>query len=140
MKKVALAAMMAMAACGQVPGPSVPMQAGHNLHSARSAVQACSTNAYRGGNVAVAGGYVTGIILAGVIVGPLVVASTEDDIRASGEVDSVDRCLSKRGFQRRDLTEGEIFWLNNSYPSEREQKLDHLIGGGTLETFGRPSA
>ncbi|MEX0320000.1 MAG: hypothetical protein AB3N21_18740 [Ruegeria sp.] len=139
MKKILLGALVLMTACGRLPGPSIPMQSGHNLHSARAAVQACSAHADRGGKSAVVGGYVSSIILAGVIVGPIVVASNQRSIRAHGEVDGVDRCLSKRGFERRDLTSNEVARLSNSTPEQRERILDHLVGGGNIDTFGLPS-
>ena len=135
MKKLCLAVVLGLSACSGVPGPSVPEQPGESLASARAAVMACAADAPGGGTNAVVGSYVGGVLLGGVIIGPIVVYSAEDSIRASGEVTAVDRCLAKRGFQRRDLTEPEIRLLERSSPGQRRVILDHLIGGGTLETL-----
>lgn len=135
MKIHALAGTLILAACGDLPGPSVPTQPGHNLQSARNAVNACAPHAPGGGTSAVVGGYVTSVILAGIIIGPIVVASNEDTIHANGEANAVDHCLAKKGFTRRDLTDAEMAALNRSTPSGRIALLDHLVGGGTLDSF-----
>lgn len=136
MKMLILPALMALGACGPLPGPSVPAQAGQNLHSARQAVYACAPYAPQGGKNAVVGSYVGGVLLGGLVVGPIIVASNEDNIRANGEANAVDRCLAKSGFKRRDLTPQEVQALNSRTPSERQLLLDHLVSGGSLATFG----
>ena len=118
-----------------MPGPSVPMQPGSSLQQARAAVQSCAPEAPAGGQSAVVGNYVGGVLWGGIVLGPLIVAANEDDIRAHGEANAVDRCLAKKGFTRRDLTQAEIAALENSTASGRLVLLDHLVGGGTLETF-----
>ncbi len=123
-------------ACGQLPGPSVPEQPGQNVQSARMALQECSGAAPQGGTNAVVGSYVGGVILGGLIVGPLIVYANEPNIRAHGEYSGVDNCLAKRGFKRRDLTQEEVTLLNNSSSQQRQLLLNHLINGGTLDTFG----
>lgn len=135
MKLRPIMGMLVLAACGELPGPSVPMQAGQNLASARQAVSLCAPNAPSGGQSAVVGGYISGVLLGGIVIGPIIVASNEDNIRAHGEANSVDQCLANRGFQRRDLTPEEMHALNNSSSYQRELLLDHLIGGGTLQSF-----
>ena len=136
MKMPILPALLALSACGHLPGPSVPAQAGQDLQSARQAVFACAPNAPQGGQNAVVGSYVGGVLFGGVVIGPIIVASNEDNIRANGEANAVDRCLAKSGFKRRDLTPQEVQALNGKTRSERQFLLDHLISGGTLATYG----
>jgi hypothetical protein len=135
MNKLPLMSLLLLAACGDLPGPSVPMQQGQTLSLANAAIEACSPVAARGGKNAVVGGYVTGVVLGGLVVGPIIVASNEDNIRANGEANAVDRCLAQKGFMRRDLTPAEVSALNASDPGQRRRILDHLVNGGTLETF-----
>ena len=135
MPKLPLFLLMCLAACGDRPGPSVPMQEGNSLETANAAIRACAPFAPKGGKDAVASNYVAGVFLAGVIIGPIVVASNEDTIRANGEANAVDRCLAKEGFTRRDLTQAEVSALNARGVSQRRVLLDHLVKGGTLETF-----
>ena len=136
MKKFVLPILLAPGACDVVPGPSVPAQSGQNLQSARQAVNACAPIAPQGGKDRVVASYVSSVIFGGVIVGPVGVAINEDNIRANGEADAVDRCLAKTGYKRRDLTPQEMRALNSRNYDERRALLDHLIGGGTLATFG----
>ena len=136
MYKFAILSTLLLTACGSLPGPSVPTQPGQSLQSARNAVSACARYAPKGGNNAVVGGYVAGVVLGGVLIGPIIVASNEKTIRANGEANAVDRCLAKQGFTRRDLTEAEMWALNNSGPNERIVLLNHLVGGGRIDTFG----
>ncbi|MEX0351445.1 MAG: hypothetical protein AB3N15_18630 [Paracoccaceae bacterium] len=84
MKKIALAAVMLLSACSQLPGPSVPYQPGQNLDSARVAFQACAPTAPKSGQNAVVGSYAGGLVLAGLI-GVVAVAANEQDIRTHGE-------------------------------------------------------
>ena len=136
MKKTLCLALMATSACTTNPlDMSVPTQAGHNLHSARTAVESCAREADIGGNSAVIGNYATAIILSSPLVGTIIGYNTQDAVRAQGEIDQVDRCLAEQGFERRNLTEGERFWLRNTYGQERSKRLDHLVGGGTIETY-----
>jgi hypothetical protein len=128
-------ALFLLAACGDGPGPSVAMQPGMTLSSANAAIRECAPDAPAGGKGAVVGSYVAGVVLGGIVVGPLIVAGNEDNIRAQGEAGAVDRCLAKRGFQRRDLTPAEFGALNGRSPAERQRLLNHLITGGTLETY-----
>ncbi len=135
MRLLGILGLLSLAACGDLPGPSVPAQPGQNLQSARQAVYACSANAARGGQNAVVSSYVGGVLFGGVLVGPIIVASNEGNIRAHGEAGAVDRCLNTRGFKRRDLTPAEVQALNRLSGSRRHQLLDHLISGQSLETF-----
>ena len=136
MKKILLLGLLTLTACADLPGPSVPTQAGQNLASARQAVDTCAPNAPRGGQNAVVGSYVGGVLLGGILIGPIIVASNESRIRANGEANAVDRCLNKLGFERRDLTAGEVRALNSRTRYQRHLLLDHLIGGGSLQSFG----
>jgi len=133
---VAAICMFAVAGCGGLPGPSVPYQSGKNLDAARVAVRACAPVAPRGGRNAVTGGYVAGVILGGLVLGPIVVASNQSTIRANGEARAVDKCLAEKGYVRRDLTAEEVRALNSLDRYGRERLLDHLIGGGSIESFG----
>ena len=140
MKRAILGSLLVLAGCSDLPGPSVPAQNGATLDSARVALRACAPDGPQGGNNAVVGSYIGGVVLGGLIVGPLIVVANEDNIRSHGEANAVDRCLSERGFERRDLTEQEVRLLNASTPRQRLLLLDHLIAGGTLATFGAESA
>jgi hypothetical protein len=136
MKKLSLLTLILLAACGDLPGPSVPMQQGQTLGRANAAIRACAPVAPRGGDNAVAGGYVGGVLLGGILLGPIIVANNEDAIRANGEASAVDRCLAKQGFMRRNLTDAEVAALKASGPERRRVILDHLINGGSLDTLG----
>ena len=135
MRRLFLFGVCFLAACGNLPGPSVPSQPGQSLFAAREAVHACAPNAPQGGRNAVTGHYIGGVFLVGIIIGPAIVAANEGNIRAHGEAGAVDKCLAKRGFERRDLTEAEVRALNRSYGEQRIALLNHLVGGGSLESF-----
>jgi len=34
------------------------------------------------------------------------------------------------------LTRNETTWASNASEHERARRLDHLVGGGTIETYG----
>jgi hypothetical protein len=135
MKKLVLLSCLLTSACGDLPGPSVPMQSGSNLDAARAAVTACAPVAPKGGQNAVVGSYVGGVLFGGLLLGPIIVASNEDNIRINGEANAVDRCLAKQGYVRRDLTAEEVAVLNRSGAEGRRNLLNHLVGGGTLQTY-----
>ncbi|WP_170763958.1 hypothetical protein [Ruegeria lacuscaerulensis] len=136
MKVVLLVAVLAVSACAVKPlNGSIPTQQGHTLASARNAVLDCTGEADEGGNSAVIGGYTTNVLLFGIILGPLVTVPMQDELRTQGEYDQVDRCLAERGFERRELTGNESAWLNNASKHERVRRLDHLVGGGTVESY-----
>ena len=106
------------------------------MSSARNAVLDCTGESDEGGNSAVIGGYTTNILLFGIILGPLVTVPMQEELRTQGEYDQVDRCLAERGFERRELTGNEAVWLRDASEHERVRRLDHLVGGGTIETYG----
>ncbi len=137
MKKTAFLALLAASACStNTIENSIPTQSGHSLQSARIAVDSCIAEADIGGDSAVIGGYATNILLFGPLFGAVGTAYVQDNLRIQGEFDQVDRCMNDRGFERRDLDQGELFWLNQSFGDERERRLNHLVGGGTIETYG----
>lgn len=111
----------------------MPYQPGQNLDSARAAFQACAPSAPHSGRNAVVGGYAGGFVLGG-LVGVVIVAANEQDIRTNGEYNGIDRCLSRRGFERRELTAAELQQLNASSPEQRRVLLDQLVGGGLQQT------
>ncbi|MBN7783593.1 hypothetical protein JYP51_01600 [Ponticoccus gilvus] len=125
------------ACAAPTPGPSVPFQPGSNLHSARAAFVSCLGPAERSGNNTVAGHYVGSVFWGGLVVGPVIVASNSEALRYGGEVAGMDRCLGQQGYARRDLTPQEVRALNAADIATRRAMLDHLIGGGTLQTFAR---
>ncbi|NNK16369.1 MAG: hypothetical protein HKP51_05655 [Sulfitobacter sp.] len=131
--------LLTLTACTDLRGPSVPAQPGQTLETARQAVFACAPRAAQGGQNAVTGSYVTGILFGGILPGIIIAASNEEITRAHGEASAVDKCLAERGFQRRDLTAQEVQALNNSSGYARKRLLDHLVGGGSLATFRVPS-
>jgi hypothetical protein len=136
MYRLILAGALALTTGCAMPGPSVPSRQGENLSAAREAVRNCDHVADEGGRSRVAGNYVGGVLLGGLILGPVVVAANEGTIRARGEAAAVDRCLAEQGFERRDLTPEEVGALRRSTPEGRRALLDHLVGGGTLDSFG----
>ena len=105
------------------------------MAAAKAAVVNCAPHARKGGNTAVVGSYAAGVVLGGLILGPLVVYSDQDDIRDSGEASAVDRCLADLGYTRRNLTPKEIRVLNLTYGARRTVLLDHLVAGGSLEAY-----
>ncbi len=135
MKRLLLAAPLLLAACAQPPGPSVPAQPGQTLAGARAAFAACVPAAQRGGQNYVVGNYVGSVIWGGLLLGPVIIAVNEEGIRRTGETSAIDQCLSRRGFQRRDLTAQEMAALNGATRYERQVILNHLIGGGSLATL-----
>lgn len=128
-------AIASVAACSSYHGPSVPTQPGMSFWDARSAVEACSIEAPRGGQGAVVGSYVFGILFFGVLVGAVGAAASEENTRKQGEADAVDKCLEEMGYQRRDLTAPEYAALREMPDYQRKQLLSHFVSGGTLETF-----
>lgn len=128
-------ALAALAACAPPPGPSVPMRAGAGLDDARRAVKACSVHAEKAGKDTLAAGYVFGIFWGGVVIGPIAVAANQENIRRSGAAQGADRCLAKQGYVRRDLTDAEQAALARRDRAGRERLLDHLVSGGSLETY-----
>lgn len=134
----AMLCMAAVAGCATPsPGPSVPLQRGSNLHSARAAFDACLGAAQRSGDNTIAGHYIGSVFWGGVVVGPVIVASNSQALRYGGEVAGMDNCLERQGYTRRDLTPQEMRVLNASDSATRHALLDHLIGGGSLQTFAR---
>ncbi len=125
-------AALSLTACGQLPGASVPMQSGSNVTSARAAINSCVPNAKRSGQTAVTSSYVAGVVLGGIIVGPIVVASNQESIRRSGEFNGVDRCLADLGYQRRELTQSEIAMLRSVPEQNRQELLNRLIEGENI--------
>ncbi|NPD15186.1 hypothetical protein HOY34_08230 [Xinfangfangia sp. D13-10-4-6] len=132
---VTLSAVLALAACAPAPRMAVPTKPGESFLSARSAIGSCAHTAPQGGKDAVGFSYIGNIVYNGGLVGMIGTAMTEDDIRARGEAGAVDKCLKKQGFKRRHLTEAEERAVNSAPPAQRTALLDHLVGGGTLETF-----
>ncbi len=124
-----------LAGCAPVPVPSVPQQAGMSFQQARQDVKGCTAYAPKGGKDAVVGSYIAGVVLAGIVIGPVVIASQEEEIRAGGEQRAVDRCLEDMGYERRALTPAEIGVLKSSHGYDRQRLLNHLVAGGTLDTF-----
>jgi len=139
LRSTALIGIAVLAGCAGTPGPSVPYQQGHSIASAKAAVISCSPHAEKGGNSALVGSYVGGVLVAGVI-GPLVVYAVHDDIRDSGEAAAVDRCLSDLGYERRVLTAEEVRVLNQTFGERRRVLLDHLVSGGSIESYAGTGA
>ncbi len=136
-KKLLILSVLALSACAVAADrPSIPSKPGESFLSAKNAVRACSFHAPQGGKDAVGLNYVGGLMING-LSGVVGTAMNEDRIRARGEVSAVDRCLRENGFDRRELSEAEEAALNRSGAAERTALLDHLVGGGTLETFRR---
>lgn len=135
----AAASLTLLAGCAETYGPSLPAQPGKSFLAARNAVQTCLPEAPQAGRQAVVAGYIAGAVLGGVILGPVVVANQQENIRYSGEASGVDQCLARAGYTRRDLTPEEMTALNQSYGSDRLRLLDHLVAGGTLDSLPRPA-
>jgi len=134
-KLALICALLGAAGCAPPPGPSVPQQPGRSLADARAALQTCAGEGPRGGRAALTANYIGSVIWGGVVLGPLLIAANQENIQANGEVNAVDRCLSRQGFERRELTTAEVRALKQRDRYAREQLLDHLIRGGTLEGY-----
>lgn len=134
MRRLLAGSAIILTACGS-PGPSVPMQEGATLSTANSAIRACSPVAPGGGQSAVVGNYIFSVVWGGVLLGPLIVASSEQSIRDYGEAGAVDRCLTDSGFKRRNLTTAEVSALNGLGSTDRQRLLDHFVAGGSLSDF-----
>lgn len=134
-RSVAAVAILSLAACSSNQGPAVPTRPGMSLYDARAAVDACQPAARPGGQGAVVGSYVFGILFLGLLVGGVAAAASEEQTRALGEADGVDRCLKDMGYERRKLTAEEFAAVNQASRYERERLLSHFVGGGTLQTY-----
>lgn len=131
-----LACIVLVAGCAtKVPGPSIPLQSGSNLSDARRAFKSCISQAEKSGQSTLTGHYVGSVLWGGVVLGPIIVASNSPAIRYNAEVSGMDRCLEKRGFARRDLTQQEVRFLNQADQLSRRTILNHLIGGGSLDNL-----
>ena len=139
MRSTVLMGATILTGCAGTPGPSVPFQQGHSIASAKAAVINCSPRAKKGGNSAVVGAYVGGIVFAGIL-GPIIVYPVQDDIRDSGEASAVDRCLSDLGYERRVLTAEEVRILNQAHGEHRRIMLDRLVSGGSIESYSETGA
>ncbi|MGP6089435.1 hypothetical protein [Antarctobacter jejuensis] len=131
----ALFATLVAGCAANVRGPSVPFQAGSNLDSARAAFASCTGQARKAGQTSLTGHYVGSVLWGGLVLGPIVVASNAPALRYGGEINGMDQCLQKRGFVRRDLTPAELRALEGADRATRRMILDHLVGGGTMDTF-----
>ena len=125
-------AALAIAGCATPPGPSVPMQKGHDLQDARDAVITCAAMNENAGRSAVTGGYIAGVLFGGIVLGPIIVSANSDNIYEEGERSAVDDCLAEKGFVRRELTAEEVDILNRLTREQRHLALDHLVGGGDV--------
>lgn len=134
-KLVTLAMVALVTACAQAPGPSVPFQAGKSLDDAKAAFEVCAPQGPVGARRNLTASYWFSPLWGGIIVGPLTIAATADQIRENGARNAVDKCLLEQGFTRRELTPDEVKFLNQSDAYLRELFLDHLIAGGSLVAF-----
>lgn len=129
-----LVAALALSACA-APKPSVPAQPGKTISEAKQATRLCAPNGPQGATNAVVGNYIFSVVWGGILLGPIVVASTEDQIRQNGARRAIDKCLEEQGYTRRELTAEEGAFLNALSGYQRQIFLDHLVGGGSLEEF-----
>jgi hypothetical protein len=128
-----LAAAALIAGCSQTYGPSVPSQPGKSFFAARDAYQKCLPTARATGQNTMTSSYIMSVLLGGLVLGPVIVASNQDGIRYSGEAGGLDKCLADAGYVRRDLTPQEIKILNNSFGERRMLLLDQLVAGETID-------
>lgn len=136
MKRIICLVLLATSACTTKPlETSLPTQSGHTLQSARVALDYCVTEADEGGNAAVIGSYPAFILMSSPLVGSALAYSGRHELRAQGELDQVNRCMSEHGFERRILTTDERQWLRDATGDERLGRMNHLVGGGTIETY-----
>ncbi len=124
-----------LAACAEVPGPSVPFQAGKTLEDAKAVFELCAPQGPRGASFNLAATYWLSPFWGGVIVGPITVAANAEQIRANGARLAVDKCFKDHGYTRRELSADEIKFLTQNDAYTRELFLDHLISGGGLAAF-----
>lgn len=126
---------VAVSACSVHKPRAVPMQPGKSVQEARDDLSSCARRAPEAGRKAVVANYAASPIWGGLVLGPLVIAAREKEVRKNGERRAVDRCLEQRGYQRRELTPEEEEFLNRGDTHQREFFLQHLMEGGTLESF-----
>lgn len=132
---LALVSVVSLAACAQPVGPSVPTQAGKTIEDARFALESCKPRGPKGATENLVGAYAFGVILGGLILGPIVVASNTQEIKKEGARIAVDDCLEDQGYERRELTPQEVQFMNNLTSDQRQIFLDYMVEGGSLEGF-----
>ncbi|MQQ07398.1 hypothetical protein GFB49_02925 [Epibacterium sp. SM1979] len=134
-KLFATGAVMALVGCAPAPGPSVPFQQGKSLDDAKAAFEICAPQGPIGARQNLTASYWFSPLWGGIIIGPLTIAATAEQIRENGARNAVDKCLADQGYSRRTLSAEEIKFLNESDAYVRELFLDHLIAGGSLVAF-----
>ncbi|MCG7493610.1 hypothetical protein [Thalassobius sp. Cn5-15] len=122
-----------LAGCASTYPPSVPSQPGKSYFAAREAVRQCIPEARVSGSNAVTVNYVLGVLLGGVLLGPMIIAENEDQIRYAGEARGTDRCLEDADYSRRELTAEEVQILQQSYGEYRIFVLDQLVAGEAIQ-------
>lgn len=130
-----LGALLLTAACAPAPGPSVPQQPGKTIQDANAAFQICAPQGPVGARDHLTANYIVSVIWGGVLVGPITIAATAEEIRDIGARNAIDRCLEDQGYQRRELSVEELTYLNQANGYERELFLNHLVAGGSLAAF-----
>ncbi len=134
-RKWSLLGLGLLAACAEAPGPSVPFQSGKTLGDAKAAFEVCAPQGPVGARQNLTTSYWFSPIWGGIIIGPLTIAATADQIRENGARNAVDKCLTEQGYSRRELSVDEIKFLNQSDAYARELFLEHLVAGGSLVGF-----
>jgi hypothetical protein len=129
-----LPVVVSIAACS-LPPPSVPSQLGKSLFDAKAAISSCEPNAPQGATNAVVSSYIFSVVWGGILLGPIVINASEDQIRRNGARRAIDRCLEDYGYNRRELTVEESNFLNAQHGYQRQRFLNHLVAGGSLEEF-----
>ncbi len=130
-----VAALLLTAACDQGYGPSVPQQPGRDLADAKAAFAVCAPQGPKGASENLVGSYIFSVLWGGLLIGPVTVAASADQVRENGARRAIDDCLSEQGYERRELTLEEVQFLNSSDTYVRQLFLNHLIAGGTLAGF-----
>ncbi len=130
-----LGMLLLTAACAPAPGPSVPQQPGKSIQDANAAFQICAPQGPVGARDHLTANYIVSVLWGGVIVGPLTVAATAEEIRDIGARNAIDHCLEEQGYERRELSVEELAYLNQANGYERELFLNHLVAGGDLASF-----
>lgn len=133
--RLPILAVAVVAGCAEAPGPSVPFQSGKTLDDAKAAFETCAPQGPVGARQNLTTSYWFSPLWGGIIIGPLTIAATAEQIRENGARNAVDKCLMDQGYSRRELTAEEVKLLNQSDAYGRELFLEHLVAGGSLVAF-----
>ncbi len=89
------------------------------LFDAKTAIRNCAPNAPQGATNVVVSSYIFSVVWGGILLGPIVINASEDQILKNGARRAIDRCFKDFGCDRRELTVGEHNILNAQHGHDR---------------------